>query len=256
MSSKTRTHTARTTNTDRGDTRALRAVPESTDTATATKARTQTEDKLWEALHANPNSTAADLSSDAGIGNSTAAKILARWANDGSVTRTPGIAQDRRRVADLWSITESDAPSVTSEAAATQHAAGTDDNAETRSSGIRAQTTDTDETIADGDETDEVTAGAEPDTADPTADGKDTSDEGQQTGRRLPPGGLRGLVEDWLRDHPGEEFSPSKIGKELDRSSGAVSNALDKLVADGYAVQTQDKPKRFTAKIIPEFTQN
>ncbi|MGH3693791.1 MAG: hypothetical protein ACRDRX_07350 [Pseudonocardiaceae bacterium] len=65
--------------------------------------------------------------------------------------------------------------------------------------------------------------------------------------RRLPPGGLRGLVEDWLRDHPGERFSPSAIGKALGRSSGAVANALDKLVADGYAAQTCDKPKRFTA---------
>jgi hypothetical protein len=60
------------------------------------------------------------------------------------------------------------------------------------------------------------------------------------------------MVEDWLRDHAGEKFSPSAIGKVLGRSAGAVANALDKLVADGYAVQTQDKPKLFAAKASDE----
>ncbi|MGH3857928.1 MAG: MarR family transcriptional regulator, partial [Pseudonocardiaceae bacterium] len=68
---------------------------------------------------------------------------------------------------------------------------------------------------------------------------------------RLVKGALRGMVEDYLAERPGEQFSPSAIGKALGRSSGAVSNALDKLIADGYAVQTQDKPKRFTAKTVP-----
>jgi predicted transcriptional regulator len=56
------------------------------------------------------------------------------------------------------------------------------------------------------------------------------------------------MVEDYLRTHAGEEFSPSAIGKALDRSSGAVNNALEKLVTDGYAVRTKDKPKRFAIK--------
>jgi hypothetical protein len=103
--------------------------------------------------------------------------------------------------------------------------------------------------MTDGDSPDEVTM----DAAVPTAEDKDTSEDGQQKMRRLPSGGLRGLVEDWLRDHPGEEFSPNAIGKALGRSSGAVANALDKLVAAGYAAQTQDKPKRFTAvKTTPD----
>jgi predicted transcriptional regulator len=206
---------------------------------------------LWEALHANPNSTAADLSIEAGIGRSTAAKILARWANKDSVSRTPGITEGGRRAADLWSITDPEAPSVTSKAAEIEHA-DTGENATTAPSDTGTKATDTDETTADRDSSDEVTdAGA--DTAAPTAEGKDTSEDGQLKMRRLPSGGLRGLVEDWLRDHPGEEFSPNAIGKALGRSSGAVANALDKLVAAGYAAQTQDKPKRFTAvKITPD----
>ena len=52
------------------------------------------------------------------------------------------------------------------------------------------------------------------------------------TGRaqRLPAGGLRGLVEDYLREHPDAAFGPSQIGKDLSRSGGAVANALTKLV--------------------------
>jgi hypothetical protein len=47
------------THTDQRDTtRAVPAVPESTGTAAARKARTDTEDKLWKALHVNPNNTA------------------------------------------------------------------------------------------------------------------------------------------------------------------------------------------------------
>jgi hypothetical protein len=248
MSSKTRTPKAHTDQRD--TTRASQAVPESTDTTAATKARTDTEDRLWKALHANPNNTAADLATDARIGRSTAAKILARWANDGSATRTPGIAEDGRRAADLWSITDPDAFPVTPETADTERTADTDADA----NAAATAPSDTDQTIADGFATDEATVDAEPDTAEPTADSNGTPQDGQQKARRLPPGGLRGIVEDWLRDHPGEEFSPSRIGKKLGRSSGAVSNALDRLVADGYAVQTQDKPKRFTAKTIPEPT--
>jgi hypothetical protein len=245
MSSTIRTN--ETDTTDHGTTHAVPAVPESTATTTA---RTETEDKLWEALRANLNSTAAELSSDAGIGRSTAAKILARWANDGSVTRTSGLAEGGRRAADLWAITDPNAPSPTSNIAVTEHVADTDENAATPSD-TRTQTTDTDETTAKGDAPDQATAAAEADTGEPSAE--DTSADGQQKTRRLPPGGLRGLVEDWLRDHPRDEFSPSAIGKALGRSSGAVANALDKLVADGYATQTCDKPKRFTAaKTTPE----
>jgi biotin operon repressor len=83
------------------------------------------------------------------------------------------------------------------------------------------------------------------------------SDEGREPAKapRLGKGALRGMVEDYLAEHTAEQFSPSAIGKALKRSSGAVNNALEKLVSDGYAVQTQDKPKRFAAKATaPEST--
>ncbi|MFI6098201.1 MarR family transcriptional regulator [Lentzea sp. NPDC051213] len=216
------------------------------------KSRTETEDKLWEALHANPHSAAAVLSTAAGIGKSTAAKILARWVVDGSVTRTPGIAEGGRRAADLWSITdpdvpEADVPKVHTSEADTAHSADIDEPqgvAATASPGT--PTGDTDESAVEVATVEEPLAEVKPDTVEPSDDDNEASDGGQPKKRRLPPGGLRGLVEDFLREHSGEEFSPNKIGKELDRSSGAVNNALEKLVVDGYAVMTNDKPKRFS----------
>jgi predicted transcriptional regulator len=295
MSSKTRTRRTGTTATT-GTTRTLRSVPDQPTIATV---RTDTEDKLWAALHATPNSTAADLSAAAEIGKSTAQKILVKWAGDGSVTRTPGIADGGRRAADVWAIAETDttpdaAADGTDSDTATEGAPADDRAAEDTAP---ADTTQDEPAVPDGvdipedatpveeeltesvdaeptaapapedahdstDTTDDAVpeetepADAEPastqtttpadeatpDEATPTAggDGKDGKAD------RLAPGALRGMVEDWLRDHPGEQAGPTKIAKDLGgKSSGAVSNALDKLVEDGVAVKAQDKPRRF-----------
>ena len=49
---------------------------------------------------------------------------------------------------------------------------------------------------------------------------------------RLSGGRLREMVLDHLRSHPTEDFTPFVIGRELGRSSGAVANACDRLLAD------------------------
>jgi predicted transcriptional regulator len=168
--------------------RTLRAFP--TPATDPAKPRTETEEKLWQALRNNPGSTAAALSTAAGIGKSTAPKILTRWENDGLVTRTAGIADGGSRPADRWSITTDDQP-------------------------------------ADDQPTD-IGAGKQ-----------------SEKSQRLAPGALRDMVEDYLRDNSGK-FSPNAIGKALNRSSGAVHNALEKLVESGYAVRTSDKPKKYS----------
>ena len=61
---------------------------------------------------------------------------------------------------------------------------------------------------------------------------------------RLKSGALQGLVEDFLTEHPGDH-SPTAVGKAIARSSGAVANALDRMVATGWATRTCDKPKRY-----------
>jgi DNA-binding MarR family transcriptional regulator len=73
--------------------------------------------------------------------------------------------------------------------------------------------------------------------------------DSQSNTPRLRKGQLRALVLEQLQQvqHPDVDQTPTAIAKALSRSAGAVSNALDRLVADGAAVQTSQKPRRFTA---------
>ena len=57
-------------------------------------------------------------------------------------------------------------------------------------------------------------------------------------------GELRGLVEEFLAEHPGSH-GPVEIGHVLRRSSGAIANALDRLAETGWAELTNDRPKRY-----------
>ncbi|RKT69494.1 hypothetical protein DFJ66_2724 [Saccharothrix variisporea] len=165
------------------------------------RVRTETEDKLWQAMLDKPDATAAELSTAAGIGKSTAPKILIRWLEAGLVTRMSGIADGGRRAADRWSIRAGDHSEPQDEPPA--HA--------------------------------QVVA----------VEREDLKATDPEKPGRLAPGALRGLVEDYLREHTGEAIGPTGMSKALKRSSGAVANALERLVADGYAVRVTDKPKTY-----------
>lgn len=223
-------------------TRALLAVPDPTP---APAGRTVAEDKLWAALHAYPATTSSDLAAHAGIGRSTAGKILAAWAGDGSVIRTSGPGQGGRRGADLWTITDT-TPDQNTEPPVDQQP-----DVQVADEPVHGTAPDTIDGETAG-PTDQDGAGQQPAGSDtlPCTGAAASGDAGSPPARgpRLGKGALRGMVEDYLAEHPSEQFSPSAIGKALNRSSGAVNNALDKLVADGYAVQTQERPKRFAIK--------
>lgn len=60
------------------------------------------------------------------------------------------------------------------------------------------------------------------------------------------PGELRGKVAAHLAAYPGLEFTPHEIGKAIGHSAGAVANALDRLVGLGEAIETCERPRRFT----------
>ena len=59
-------------------------------------------------------------------------------------------------------------------------------------------------------------------------------------------GALQGMVQDFLTEHPGDH-GPTAIGRALARSSGAIANALERLVTAGWAVRTNDRPRRYNA---------
>lgn len=235
----------------------LHAVPDGVgDVAPANGRRhTVAEDKLWQALHTHPGSTAAALADHAGIGRSTAGKILAAWATDGSATRISGIADGGRRAADTWTVNAGEIE---------EPIAGNLENDDTDDTDLEPDPTAPDDMIptesllVDEEPAIEAVPQATFTVEDEPATGETDDPEVNESGAgsagrpvktaRLGKGALRGMVEDFLTDHPGEQFSPSAIGKALQRSSGAVANALDKLVIDGYAAKVQDAPKRYTAK--------
>ncbi|MGW5646221.1 MarR family transcriptional regulator [Saccharopolyspora sp. NPDC003752] len=217
----------------------LRAVPDSA--AAAHPPRTEAEQKVWEALRAHPGATTLEVAQAARVGRSTAGKILAAWAEDGSLTRITGIATGGRRAADRWTIPDS-TDTTTGERDAV--VATEPENSDTAHAADHADSgTVTQETVPT--ETSEDEAGSEVGVG-------ETEQRGPATRKaRLGKGELRGLIEDFLIDHPGEEFGPTAIAKALTastgkpRSSGAVNNGLEKLVAEGYAIKTQNSPKRF-----------
>jgi hypothetical protein len=53
------------------------------------------------------------------------------------------------------------------------------------------------------------------------------------------------LIRGWLAGRPGQAFTPTRIGKELGRSAGAVGNALATMADQDQVVQTSRKPRRY-----------
>lgn len=82
----------------------------------------------------------------------------------------------------------------------------------------------------------------------PAADGtapSPESAEAKDSSPRLGKGELRAQVEAHLIAHPEQAFTSTQIHHVLNRSSGAIANACDKLVADKKAVVATEKPRRF-----------
>lgn len=246
-------------------------------TTTATQSgsdRSVYENALWAALTTTP-ATTAELAA-ASVPKSTARKILSAWAADQIVLRVPAEPGDPR-AAVRWMLPDQPDPETDSPATET-------DAQPTPAEPAPADNTPTPEPVIEPAPTPEAqpdapVAPATPDPQAPTtaaaadavepvaghADGGAASDtappqpapaavvEGvcPTCGRAVPkhrglqPGALRGLVEDFLREHPGQEFTPGQIAKELNRSSGAVYNALYVLAGKFVAEHTCDRPNKF-----------
>src|SRR5262249_9217902 len=169
-----------------------------------------------------------------GISRPTAAKALAALESAGLVTRTPGGRDGSKRLPDQWQpVTDPEGGASGDEET---HALEPEGTADSVSAAVtRDEEPEPDEREpADGVETPNVASAEKPAT---TTTKSSTA--------RLGSGQLRDMVLQLLRDHPNEDFTPSAIGKRLDRSSGAVSNACDRLQMDGAVVQSNDKPRKF-----------
>ncbi|MFI5781247.1 hypothetical protein [Nocardia sp. NPDC051570] len=237
----------------------------------ATETKTSTAEKLWAALQQAPGVTSKELAANAGIGGSTARKLLVALERTGGAYRTEGQADgSAQRPADLW-WPRTDAADTPAEENIDDSDATGADQAPVDEADTPAEVAATAPEPAQPDTPVEPAADvAEADTAPEAAPGQDSQVEPGQPpaaepappeagteganeqapvpasdGKRLKPGALRGMVEEFLRDCAGREFGPTEIGRNLERSVGAIHNSLEKLVADGIAVKTCEAPKRY-----------
>jgi predicted transcriptional regulator len=56
------------------------------------------------------------------------------------------------------------------------------------------------------------------------------------------------MVADHLTAHPDEAFTATAISRVINRSSGAIANALATLTKQGLAERVCDAPRRYQAK--------
>jgi hypothetical protein len=175
---------------------------------------------------AAPTKPAGDgIASAAGIGRSTAAKVLAKLASSGRVLRIEGVREGARRLPDGFSLASSEPGAAVAEPpranAASPKAAG-----------------DAGPGRAENDEH-AVSAG---DQLEAPACEKPKAPED-----RLRPGQLDELVIIYLRANASSApHTPTAVAKALGRSSGAVGNCLVRLAKTKRVRQVTDKPRRYS----------
>ncbi|WP_327672686.1 MULTISPECIES: hypothetical protein [unclassified Streptomyces] len=210
--------------------------------------------------------TTAELSLAAGLGRSTTGKALTLLEEAGLAARKRGGHSGTGRTPDRWHSTPTAPDESAAEDSAPQDQSAGLEPVPTEGSSHPANTPDTkalsaseaeldaheDRPVNDGShegsaarpgretaatETPGRTApGHAPAPAPPAAaDGK----------RRLAPGGLRQMVIEHLQDHPEEAFTATRISRIIEKSSGAIANALATLTKHHIAEQVSDRPRTY-----------
>ena len=234
-------------------------------------------EQVWAVLLTRPGSTAAELAATADVGRSTVSKLLATWASEGTATSIPGATA---RAARRWTATPDDTTTDTTTGAAPRQAEGVgavDANAARSATETTSQACGQASQLAGTDTVDDAPSSLQPtDSATrgtrrgPVADAAvDRTSPGSPAGvanagaatgpaearprvprshhrgpSRLAAGQLRGMVEEYLAEHPGPH-GPVAIGHALGHSSGAIANALERLVETGWAERSGERPKRY-----------
>ncbi|MFF1691592.1 MULTISPECIES: helix-turn-helix domain-containing protein [unclassified Streptomyces] len=253
--------------------RALRAVP----TPDPLTGLTGAPAAIYSELVSSPGVTVTELAVAAGVGRSTAGKALATLEEHGLAIRDQGERTGARRTPDRWRCSQSE-PTNSSETQApgdtvsttpdessatepvrTEEAAKTDapptpgDSPATEAAAkapahgeaprAREANSDTATSAPDGASPDDGPAKPAPEEPRPTAGTRPVPVLAPKT--RLAPGALRQRVIDHLQAHPQEAFTATRISRVIERSSGAIANALLILAQQSVAEQVSDKPRTY-----------
>ena len=195
-------------------------------------------DDVWAELRKQPGCTATELARSVPASRSVVLKLLNRWCAEGSVDTTPGATT---RAATRYFALPSTLPPADTTTTGEPTSSAPSEPTPPGQTSIPGETTKPPMT----------TVPPQGETAHTgTADTHDTGTPGpartNSSGSvRLGSGALHGMVEDFLREHPDGEHGPVAVAKAVGRSSGAVANALERMVSSGWAVRTSDKPKRY-----------
>ncbi|MGH4029310.1 helix-turn-helix domain-containing protein [Actinomycetota bacterium Odt1-20B] len=215
------TPTTPTTPTPPADTPSpLRPVPE----PQPLTGLTGTPAAIYTALLTTPGVTAAELALAAGLGRSTTGKALAALEQHGLAIREPGGHRGAIRTPDHWH------PAPTSPSPTPRPSPSPTD----KTGGTEAQPSTNTAPDTPTDEADQATTPPPP-----------TVIALPVRKHRLAPGTLRKMVSDYLRAHPGEALTATKISRVIEKSSGAIANALVVLVKQGIAEQVTARPRTF-----------
>ncbi|WP_164716122.1 MarR family transcriptional regulator [Streptomyces sp. WAC 06738] len=223
---------------------------------------------VFTALTGKTDCTAADLARATGLGRSTATRALAYLEQHGLAVRTRGQLEGGRRTPDRWEP----APEQATQPHTTEHTETTPEP--DPNPALAKEDTEQDKAdapLADTAQPVENTAAAAtdghnathptPDGTRPHADGapatsptpgrptaapeSDTPPTPAPAAGRLAPGALREQVLRHLQTHPTEEFTATQISRVIERSSGAIANALATLTTKGLAERVTDTPRRY-----------
>lgn len=257
----------------------------STNTTTPADVRTDQENALWQALAAAPGASAIELGHAASQPKTAVRKILNQWAGDGLIVRANN-GDDRNgfrwRIADQNPTAETSSATTEPESQIVTEPApaelvlvpGTATGDTTPAAPDSPAATAADPQPATDSPSDpSAPTAATPDSAEEAdavgVDAEAVAGEGDSTPVTATPalvngvcptcgqppkrqpresqaGVLRGKVEDYFREHPGEEFTPGQVAKALGgKSSGAVYNACFALVGKFVIEYTCERPNKF-----------
>ncbi|MFD8461810.1 prolipoprotein diacylglyceryl transferase [Streptomyces antimycoticus] len=233
---------------------------------------------VWTALNNQPGTTSTTLAQAAGTGQSTTTKALRHLEQTGLAHRESAAPDGTGRPANYWYPTPTPDPDTSTSPDTTDEPPTVDDDSHEPPTEYHAHPAPAESPASEDDasehgdadedgergsasepsqgaEDDDVPAPAptpasEPPTSEVASEDtktEETQPTVNQSGHRtrLAPGALRQMVIGHLTAHPDEAFTATRISRIIEKSSGAIANALVTLTKQGITEQVTEHPRTY-----------